>query len=974
VLVVSDLHLGSMPAASDMAATTEVAQAVEALAGPGVVVLAGDCLELLSAGVEGTALPRVELTLAAHGRLAGALHAFAAEPGRAVIYLLGNHDARLAWDRPAATTVCAALGAQLALAVQLRLHAGEGERMVRVEHGNRFDATSRFVDARDPLDSPLDHHVTRELIPAISREAWLADAADLPDPTALPRYVTSRLAYRRIVRQLRWLLLPTLVALALNAPLIWPLLDRTERGSELAAWAATSARIAGAVLADVLLVIAVLAFVTRRSWRALATVGADRRGQGANDDARAEARALIANGGAGLITGHTHRPELTSLGDGFYVNAGCGHDVVDEHSGRFGLPPVFLAHRQLSWVELEAGASLHVRVFHARSGIIGGTRLERLIAQPSPIDATSSSKPELVAVWPHGKQWPELADPALRPRRVRRLAAGAIALAGILDIASAVTPPLRDRLHVVLRLVPLAVPQVAAALVAFAGLGLLVLARGIRRGQRAAWFAALGILSGSAALHLLKGGDLEEAITALVVVVFLVYERRYFRAGGDRASQLRGVVALVGGAALATAFGTLAVEVAQMHRHRIPFLQALTAVAERLVGLNTVALPDRLDDFLGPALAAVGVGLALFAGWLLARPVVTRRRARSVDEMARAREIVHRHGGDTLDYFALRDDKEHFFWGESLVAYAVLGGVCLVSPDPIGPRSEQDELWSAFRRFTDDHGWAVAVMGAGEQWLPTYRRSGMREMYVGDEGVVDISRFTLEGGKNKALRQAVNRIANYGYTIEFHDPARLTPALADSLRTVMTESRRGQVERGFSMTLGRVFDPADTGLLLAVVSDAEGKPAAFCQYVPASEINGYSLDLMRRTDGDHPNGVTDFAVVRTIEYLRDHGYNGLGLNFATMRAHLAGESGESLGVRVERWLLKRMSDSMQIESLWRYNAKFDPDWVPRYAAYDAMEHLVAAALAVARAEGFWELPVIGRFLVPDAPDEPALQN
>src|SRR5207248_2824290 len=79
VLVVSDLHLGSMPAASDMAATTEVAQAVEALAGPGVVVLAGDCLELLSAGVEATALPRVELTLSAHARLAGALQAFAAE-------------------------------------------------------------------------------------------------------------------------------------------------------------------------------------------------------------------------------------------------------------------------------------------------------------------------------------------------------------------------------------------------------------------------------------------------------------------------------------------------------------------------------------------------------------------------------------------------------------------------------------------------------------------------------------------------------------------------------------------------------------------------------------------------------------------------------------------------------------------------------------------------------------------------------
>jgi lysyl-tRNA synthetase class 2 len=59
-----------------------------------------------------------------------------------------------------------------------------------------------------------------------------------------------------------------------------------------------------------------------------------------------------------------------------------------------------------------------------------------------------------------------------------------------------------------------------------------------------------------------------------------------------------------------------------------------------------------------------------------------------------------------------------------------------------------------------------------------------------------------------------------------------------------------------------------------------------------------------------------------------------------------------------------MGDSMQIESLWKFNAKFDPDWQPRYAVYDAPENLFGVAIAVARAESFWELPVIGRFLVP----------
>src|ERR1700733_3205400 len=125
---------------------------------------------------------------------------------------------------------------------------------------------------------------------------------------------------------------------------------------------------------------------------------------------------------------------------------------------------------------------------------------------------------------------------------------------------------------------------------------------------------------------------------------------------------------------------------------------------------------------------------------------------------------------------------------------------------------------------------------------------------------------------------------------------------------------------------------------------------------------------MRREDGEHPNGLIDFAVVWTIRGLKARGGAGLGLNFATMRAVLAGEAGEGLTHRVQAWMLRRMGDSMQIESLWRFNAKFDPDWQPRYAIYDAPENLLAVAIAVARAESFWELPVFGRFLVPSAPD------
>ena len=144
----------------------------------------------------------------------------------------------------------------------------------------------------------------------------------------------------------------------------------------------------------------------------------------------------------------------------------------------------------------------------------------------------------------------------------------------------------------------------------------------------------------------------------------------------------------------------------------------------------------------------------------------------------------------------------------------------------------------------------------------------------------------------------------------------------------MKRNRRGEHERGFSMMLGRIFDPRDTGLLLTVVYGPDGQPAAMCQFVPSAAIRGYSLDLMRRDPGEHPNGLLDFALCSTIDHLRAQGQRGLSLNFAAMRSTLEGETGDGLTQRVERWALERMSGVLQIESLWKFNAKYEPRLAP----------------------------------------------
>jgi lysylphosphatidylglycerol synthetase-like protein (DUF2156 family) len=186
----------------------------------------------------------------------------------------------------------------------------------------------------------------------------------------------------------------------------------------------------------------------------------------------------------------------------------------------------------------------------------------------------------------------------------------------------------------------------------------------------------------------------------------------------------------------------------------------------------------------------------------------------------------------------------------------------------------------------------------------------------------------------------------------------------DAARMVelMNKSRRGEQERGFSMMLGRLFDGRDTGLLLTLVEGPDGAPVAMCQFVPSTAIGGYSLDLMRRDPAEHPNGLLDFALCATIAHLKEMGMKGLSLNFAAMRSILEGEAGDGMTQRVERWALHRLSGILQIETLWRFNAKYEPTWLPRYIVFDSAEQFVPVVIQIMRAESLTEVPVIGRLL------------
>ena len=476
---------------------------------------------------------------------------------------------------------------------------------------------------------------------------------------------------------------------------------------------------------------------------------------------------------------------------------------------------------------------------------------------------------------------------------------------------------------------------------------LLVAARGLRRGHRLAWGATVALLALSGVLHLWHRLDIPAAVVVLAGAVWLATQRRAFPVLPSRRDARRaGVLALAGAVALGAVVAAFALAADRDPVRRAQLHHASTGFS-----------------------AVLGAGFVVVLLWSLTSPRTPASLPPSAHlaERERARAVVRAHGGGTLDYFALRDDKDWFFVGHSVVAHAVRGGVCLVSPDPVGPVGERAEVWAEFCDYAAAFGWSVAVLGASADWLPVYEASGLRAVYLGSEAIVDGASLDLTDHAHKGLRQAANRAERAGYVTVVTPPAGLDDDTRRQVLEVATQSRRGEAERGFSMTLSRLFDPADDDLLLSVTSTADGRVDSFCQWTPCE--GGWSLDVMRRRldAGRLPNGLMETTVVRTVEEVVRLGGRRVGLNFAVMREVLAGEGGSPWEPLV-RPVLRRLSEQTQMSSLAAFNEKFAPAWVPRYVVLDAAEYVATQAVAMAGAEGIGELPVIGRFLAARARD------
>jgi phosphatidylglycerol lysyltransferase len=520
----------------------------------------------------------------------------------------------------------------------------------------------------------------------------------------------------------------------------------------------------------------------------------------------------------------------------------------------------------------------------------------------------------------------------------RRLLAGLVAAAGALILISAASPALLARLETLGQILPLPIVEVSHIAAALTGLLLLVLARGLSKGYRAALYATIIVLLLAAVSAVLKGLDYEEALI-LTGVAFAAWSQSPLY---DRAAEVawftgRDLAVAALAFFLFLALGAFTYRITPATLQRVKYFGYQLQGARYLRTAGTLAI-------------AVSAGALYILFRVPAR--FTRLKRTEID---RTLELHAAIGGGTAALTMANGDKAVFHFGQSgFCMYRVIGPYLVVFSDPIvEDKEKRDDLLTALFAYAAEIDRRPLFYQISLEWIPPLHDRGYAFFKLGEEAHVILGRVTIEGPQGKLYRQILRRGARDRLRMRVLAPYEVA-AVLPQLREISDAwlKAKGQGERQFS--IGFFDEEYLRRFPCAIVEEGIGpcpRILAFGNLLRGPRREELSVDLMRyRSDGP---GVMDFLFVSLFFWGKEQGYERFNLGMAPL-ASVGRFQSAHVRERLANLLFQHGESWYNFQGLRFYKEKFDPEWVPRYMAYqNAWEWPAAITNVSALVAGGW---------------------
>ena len=506
---------------------------------------------------------------------------------------------------------------------------------------------------------------------------------------------------------------------------------------------------------------------------------------------------------------------------------------------------------------------------------------------------------------------------------------------GIINIVSVLTPAIHERVRWLRHFIPIETMVASNYFVLVLGLILLVTASFMLKGLRSAWWTAVVLTVISIFGNLTKAVDYEEALSALFVLGVLIYTRKDYYIKNNPKLRTVGIQTAVLSIVAVMFYSVIGFYYLDKTHFNIDF-SLWQSIRYALQNYFLVGSSDLIpvDKFASKFLLSINVSgfLSLaFLFYTLIRPYILKNTP-TEEELERPNHLLKEYGKSSLDYFKTYQDKMVFEpeGVEAFISYRIAGNFAVVLENPVACNDEcMRECIRLFDRFCYENGLKSFYYRVPEESLHIYRSLKKKSMFLGQEGVVDLNKFSLEGGARKSIRNAISKVKERGYKIYFHFP----PIKDGQLQKVKSVSDEWlfDTDRSEIIFSQGMFDWEELKQqTILTVENSEEKVVAFLNIIPDYVKNEATYDLLRKTC-DAPNGVMDFILVEMFNHLKEKGYETVNLGFAPMSGLV---DPTKFSEKSMKFAYEKIRSFSHYKGMREYKEKFATIWYNKYLIYE----------------------------------------
>jgi len=316
------------------------------------------------------------------------------------------------------------------------------------------------------------------------------------------------------------------------------------------------------------------------------------------------------------------------------------------------------------------------------------------------------------------------------------------------------------------------------------------------------------------------------------------------------------------------------------------------------------------------------------------------------DQQTRVLEILGDYGRCPIARFTFFEDKSYFISaGGSVVVYSKIGRAAIALGNPIGPIHDSQACIVEFSDICKRDGLSPVFYQTTSAYLSEYQSAGFEVMCIGQDAIINLPAFNLDGSARKNIRNSFHKMRRGGYQVQVSQLPH-PPALLHELRQVSAAwiAKHGGIEIGFS--LGQLNENYVNTHPLILSRGPDGGLEAFVNVIIEAQSEEAALDLMRYCPGSK-NGQMDFLFVSVLLWAKQSGLKTFNLGFSPLTG--VGKGPQASGVeRLVHFFHTRLAHFPNFSGLQFFKNKFAPTWSPRYLAYTGLKSLPLAALGLMR--------------------------